>query len=176
MRTLVIDTRQQKGKHEAKHAEFGRMGITSVRSKLPAGDYAYAPKVAVDTKRDLYELNTCLTVEHERFARECDAVPGSILVILTENDQGVRCISDLESWVETDDALETRMVLSGGNVRKRLVGSTMAKACRTMHEHHGTYFAFCSPDEAAARIIEILEWGETVGDGGEADGAGPSCD
>jgi len=163
MRTLIIDTRQQKGKHKRKHEEFGRMGIESVRSKLPAGDYAYAPKVAVDTKRDLYELNACLTVEHERFARECDAVPGSILVILTENDQGVRSLADLERWVEPDEDAERRLTKSGGKVRKRLVGSTMAKACETMHEHHGTYFAFCRPDEAARKVIELLDWGEGLG-------------
>lgn len=168
MRTLVIDTRQQKGKHKAKHAEFERMGIESVRSKLPAGDYAWAPKVAVDTKRDLYELNACLTVEHKRFAAECDAMPGSILVILTENDEGITCMADLAAWIESDDALELRMKKSGGNVRKRLVGKTMARACETMHRDHGTYFAFCSPDEAAKRIIEILEWGEGDGDGDAA--------
>ena len=164
MRTLIIDTRQHKGKHKGKHDEFERMGIESVRSKLPAGDYAYAPKVAVDTKRDLYELNACLTVEHKRFARECDAVPGSILVILTENDQGVRSLADLERWVEPDEDVERRLLKSGGKVRRRLVGATMARACETMHEHHGTYFAFCRPDEAARRVIELLDWGEGLGE------------
>lgn len=162
-RTLIIDTRQQAGKHNRKHEDFGRMGIQSVRSKLPAGDYAYAPRVAVDTKRDLYELAACLTVQHERFARECDAVPGSILAVLTENNQGITCLADLAAWVEPDADFELRCEKSKGHTRKRLVGSTMAKACETMHADHGTYFAFCAPEDAARRVIEILEWGETLG-------------
>ena len=33
-RVLQIDTRQQAHKHDRKHADFERMGIPSVRSKL----------------------------------------------------------------------------------------------------------------------------------------------
>ena len=171
-RVLQIDTRQQAHKHDRKHADFERMGIPSVRSKLAAGDYAYAPRCAVDTKRDIYELAACLTTQHERFARECDAVPGSILVILTENDQGVASVADLAAWVEPDADFELRCEKSKGSVRRRLVGSTLAKACETMHADHGTYFAFCRPEEAAARIIEILEWGETIADSDGTVGAG----
>lgn len=167
MRTLIVDTRQQKGKHSRKEADFERMGVVSVRSKLPAGDYALAPRLAVDTKRDLYELNACLTVDHERFARECDRVPGSELVILTENREGVACLADLAAWVESDAAFEARIARSGGKVKRRLSGAAMAKACETMHRDHGTRFAFCRPEEAAARIIELLEWGEGIAGGGE---------
>lgn len=167
MRAIVEDTRQQAGKHGRKHADFERMGQAVVRSKLPAGDYAFAPRAAVDTKRDIYELAACLTTGHARFARECDAVPGSILVILTENDQGIRSLADLEAWVESDADLEERMRASGGAVKKRLVGATLAKACRTMHEHHGTYFGFCRPDESAEMIVKLLEWGE--GDAGDGE-------
>lgn len=175
-RVLQIDTRQQAHKHDRKHADFESMGITSVRSKLAAGDYAYAPRCAVDTKRDIYELAACLTTQHERFARECDAVPGSILVVLTENREGIASVADLAAWVESDEAFEIRLEKSKGKVKRRLVGSTLAKTCETMHRDHGTYFAFCRPDEAAARIIEILEWGETFGDGDGTVGAGPCGD
>ena len=172
MRTLIEDSRQQHGKHNQKHADFERMGIAPVRSKLAAGDYAYAPKCAVDTKRDLYELAACLTTQHERFARECDAIPGSVLVILTENREGISNVRDLAAWVESDEALASRIERSKGNVRKRLIGSTLAKACETMHKHHGTYFAFCRPEESAAKIIEILEWGEQLGNDNRTIGAG----
>lgn len=163
-RTLQIDTRQQVGKHDRKHDDFERAGIATIRSKLAVGDYAYAPRCSVDTKRDLYELAACITVQHERFARECDAVPGSILVVLTENDQGIARLADLAAWVESDADFEARCQKARGKVKKRLVGATLAKACETMHADHGTYFAFCRPDEAAARIIEILEWGEGIGE------------
>lgn len=167
-RIIVEDTRQQRhsgDKHSVKHAWWDANGNSIIRSKLAAGDYAYAPRCAVDSKRDLYELAACLTADHARFARECDAVPGSILVILTENDQGISSVADLAAWVEPDADFEARCARSGGKVKRRLVGSTLAKACETMHADHGTYFAFCRPEDAAARIIEILEWGEGIGDG-----------
>lgn len=165
MRAIHVDRRQQKGKHELKHDMLREMGATLVSHSLDVGDYAQAPRCSVDTKRDIYELAACITSQHERFAGECDRAKdqGTILVVLTENDQGISCVSELAAWVEPDSDFELRCEKSKGRVKKRLVGSTLAKACETMHEHHGTYFAFCSPGETAQKIIEILEWGENIG-------------
>lgn len=166
MRAVHVDRRQQKGKHDLKHEMLREAGVVLVSHSLDVGDYAQAPRCSVDTKRDLYELSTCVTVEHERFADECERAreQGTLLVILTENDQGVASMADLAAWVEPDADFELRCEKSKGRVKRRLVGKTLAKTCQTMHEHHGTYFAFCPPSETAAKIIEILEWGERVGD------------
>lgn len=165
MRAIHVDRRQQKGKHDLKHEMLREMGFQLVSHSLNVGDYAQAPRCAVDTKRDLYELATCITTQHARFADECERAKaqGTLLVILTENTEGVTNMADLAAWVESDSDFEIRCERSKGNVKKRLIGSTLAKTCETMHAHHGTYFAFCTPDETAERIIEILEWGESAG-------------
>ena len=167
MRAIHVDRRQQKGKHDLKHDMLREAGAVLVSHSLDVGDYAQAPRCSVDTKRDLYELAACITTEHKRFAGECERAreQGTTLVVLTENAEGISSVADLAAWVEGDDAFEKRLMKSGGKVKKRLVGSTLAKACETVHRDHGTYFAFCRPDEAAGRIIEILEWGEGLGEG-----------
>jgi len=165
MRAIHIDRRQQKGKHDLKHERLRETGLVLVSHSLDVGDYAQAPRCSVDTKRDIYELAACLTTQHKRFAGECERAQDqkTILVVLTENNQGIASVSDLSAWVETDADFEFRCEISKGQVKKRLIGSTLAKTCETMHKKYGTYFAFCTPDEAADRIIEILEWGESVG-------------
>ena len=165
MRAVHVDRRQQKGKHDLKHEMLREAGITLVSHSLDVGDYAQAPRCSVDTKRDIYELNACITTDHDRFAEECERAraQGTLLVILTENDQGIASMSDLAAWVEPDADFELRCEKSKGRVKKRLSGNTLAKACETMHADHGTYFAFCSPRDAASRIVEILEWGEANG-------------
>ena len=165
MRAIHVDRRQQKGKHDLKHEMLREMGATLVSHSLDVGDYAQAPRCSVDTKRDIYELAACITTQHARFADECDRATeqGTILVILTENDQGITSVADLSNWIEPDSDFELRCMKSKGKVKKRLLGSTLAKTCETMHTHHGTFFAFCSPEETAKKIIEILEWGEHVG-------------
>lgn len=172
MRAIQVDRRQKKGKHELKHSMLEDAGCTLVPHTLDVGDYAQAPKVSVDTKRDLYELNACLTTDHRRFAEECDRAraQGTMLVVLTENDQGVGCLADLAAWEEPYGAFRVRGMKSKGSVRMRIKGSTMAKACQTMHSDHGVWFSFCAPDEAARRIIEILERGEADGADGAAGG------
>ena len=42
------------------------------------------------------------------------------------------------------------------NAQRRIEGSRLAKACSTMQARYGARFEFCSPDEAARRIVEIL--------------------
>ena len=165
MRAIHVDKRQQKGKHDLKHNALREMGATLVSHSLDVGDYAQAPKCSVDTKRDIYELAACITTQHKRFADECERAKeqGTLLVILTENDQGIANLGDLSRWVEPDDAFEVRCIKSGGTVKKRLVGSTLAKACETMHVDYGVLFAFCRYDETAQRIYRILDWGENIG-------------
>lgn len=86
---IVIDTRQQAGKHEKKVAAFEEMNIRTVRSKLIVGDYARLDNqtVSVDTKKDIIEMagNIC-GKQHERFRAECERARdcGIRLVVLIE--------------------------------------------------------------------------------------------
>lgn len=145
------DTRQQAGKHDIKHDWFAAHGVELVRSKLPFGDYALVPSVAVDTKKDMEEIaaNIC-GKEHTRFINECKAAKaaGCTLVILVENTVGIRELSQVHTWVNP------RAIYSKNCVQ----GSRLQKAMETISERYGVRFLFCQPEESAERIIAIL-WG-----------------
>lgn len=149
--TIVEDSRQQAGKHNQKHADFDAAGVRLIRSKLPFGDYALPPKVAIDTKRSISEIagNMCGTTdEHQRFKRECVAArdAGTRLVILIENEDGVTDTVSLRRWINPRTPLAPNCVQ----------GDRLAKAMETMQSRYGVEFRFCKPDEAATIIMEIL--------------------
>ena len=91
---IIEDTGQKVHQHDIKNNDFVNMGISVIRNKLPFGDYALPPKVAVDTKKNMEEIagNICgARTEHTRFKNECikarDA--GCKLYFLIENDVGI---------------------------------------------------------------------------------------
>ena len=145
------DTRQQAGKHDLKHDWFAAHGVELVRSKLPFGDYALVPSVAVDTKKDMEEIaaNIC-GKEHTRFINECKAAKaaGCTLVILVENTVGIRELSQVHTWINP------RAIYSKNCVQ----GSRLQKAMETISTRYGVRFLFCQPEESAERILAIL-WG-----------------
>lgn len=153
---LVEDTRQQRGKHGLKAAHFESVGEDVVRCALPVGDYQRPAKVAVDTKKDIIELGVDLKSDHARFRRECERARrlGTQLVVLVENEDGVRCLADLEEWVESDESFDRR---NKGGRAVRYTGKSMAKACRTLNSAYGVRFGFCSPEEAGERVLAILD-------------------
>lgn len=154
--SLVEDTRQQRGKHDIKQSYFESIGENVVRCALPVGDYQRPAKVAVDTKKDIIELGVDVKADHARFKRECEKAKqlGTQLVILVENTEGVRSLSDLDSWVESDESFEKR---NKSGKAKRYKGRSIARACQTMHDYYGVMFGFCSPEESGERIIAILD-------------------
>ena len=153
---LVEDTRQQPGKHMLKSAYFESVGESVVRCALPVGDYQRPAKVAVDTKKDIIELATNLKQDHARFARECKkaAELETQLVILVENEDGVRSLEDLDAWTESDESFAKR---NKRGKAVRYTGHPIAKACQTMHDAYGVMFGFCTPEESGRRIVEILD-------------------
>lgn len=155
--TLQIDTRQQETKHSAKHGYFASLGIHCVRTKLYVGDYMFVGGVrAVDTKRDLQELAADIDQQHDRFRRELvnarDA--GIALTVLVENADGVRDLDGLAAWAEPAASFAKRK-----HAKRRISGLRLAKACMTMSDRYGVSWAFCSPEEAGAKVIEILTGG-----------------
>ena len=100
---IIEDTRQQNEKHEIKHAWFKDAGVQVIRCKLPFGDYALPPSIAVDTKKGLEEIanNICgSSSEHQRFKRECIAArdAGCHLYFLIENDIGITSVDQVHTW------------------------------------------------------------------------------
>lgn len=166
MTVIFEDTRQKPSQHELKRAHFESVGYTIERTKLYVGDYMLpGGLVSVDTKADIYELASNVRQEHERFRRECvkakDA--GYKLVVLVENDDGVSTLFDLADWIEPQTHYSARVRKSGGKVKRRFLGTSLYKACKTMNCKYGVEFEFCAPVQAGARVLEILEGGEHGG-------------
>ena len=146
---LIEDTRQKAGKHETKHLWFSKNGIEAIRCKLPFGDYAPVPSVAIDTKENMDEIasNICGS-EHKRFVNECKAAQaaGCHLIILVENNVGIRQLQDVHRWTNP------RVIYS----RNCVQGPRLQKAMETISERYGVTFLFCKPEESGKRITELL--------------------
>ena len=156
--TIIEDTRQQAGKHDEKHEGWAAAGVAVIRSKLAHGDYALPPVVSVDTKKDVYELAMDIDQCHERFRDELKGArdAGTQLVVLVENTDGVSSLQDLAGWSESRRHFRMRKSKSGNQKARRIEGERLAKACVTMEKRYGVRFEFCRPEEAAARVVQIL--------------------
>lgn len=166
---LYEDTRQQDGKHEAKHAWFAEHGIEVVRKKLDAGDYATdQSNILVDTKRGLAEVSMDVGRDHKRFAREMERArdAGYRLVILVEIGAPYRTTKDVMRW--TNDACKRcefyRRLLCDPNASGRcrkyrskpMRGMTMAKIIESMEREYDCRFEYVNPRYSARRICELL--------------------
>lgn len=147
--TIIEDTRQQAGKHNAENEYFSAHGIKVIRSKLPVGDYANIlnMSVVVDTKKDIQELAGDCIQQHDRFrtelitAQEC----GIRLIILTQDDS-VRSVDDLPRWYNWRRKKNPRAI----------TGKQLYKIVKTMSEKYGAEFAFCTKNEVGERIVQYL--------------------
>lgn len=145
---IIEDTRQKKGKHEIKHACFEQMGVQIIRNMLPFGDYAKPPTISIDTKENMLEIAQNIGSQHTRFKNECIAAKkaGCQLIILVENRDGIKNINDVHKWLNPDLIYRP----------KSITGERLEKAMKTMSERYGVRFEFCTPEEAAERIIDLL--------------------
>lgn len=164
--TIIEDTRQQAGKHDEKHEGWAAAGVAVIRSKLAHGDYALPPVVSVDTKKDVYELAKDIDQCHERFRDELKGArdAGTQLVVLVENTDGVSSLQDLAGWSESERHFRMRKSKSGNPRTRRIEGARLATTCATMERRYGVRFEFCRPEEAAARVVQILLRGCGRGD------------
>nr|DAR28328.1 MAG TPA: ATP-dependent RNA helicase [Caudoviricetes sp.] len=157
LRVIEEDTRQQAGKHEAKREWFAAHGFEVVRTKLYVGDYRFVGGVrCVDTKCSIAELAADIDQQHDRFRRELKNARGAgyELTVLVENEDGVRDLDGLAAWAEPAASFAKRK-----HAKRRISGLRLAKACMTMSDRYGVSWAFCSPEEAGAKVIEILTGG-----------------
>ena len=148
----MVDTRQQEGKHALKHAQLAER-YKLARTKLYVGDYMLVGgTVAIDTKRDIRELASCLRQGHERFRAELvrarDA--GIELWVLTETGE-VGDLAELAEWTEPSWSAKRH----GGTAP--LEGRQLARTAATMRERYGAHFAFCRPEAAGEAVAWILE-------------------
>lgn len=146
---FIEDSRQKVEKHELKHNYWKDNGDVILRCKLPFGDYALPPNLAIDTKENMLEIAQNLVNDHRRFKDECILARdyGCQLIILVENTDGITCVEDVKSWVNP------RRYYSP----KAPDGVRLYKTMSTMSERYGVKFMFCQPEEAGEIITRILE-------------------
>ena len=148
---LIEDTRQQAGKHTAKHKYWEEHGIQVFRSKLIVGDYTYVGSpIFVDTKASVEEIAGNIGgAQHTRFREECKKAKylGARLVILVENEYGYGSIDDVAAWANPNPNKTARSI----------DGARLSKAMDTMSKRYGVRFEFCTPEDAGRRVIELLE-------------------
>ena len=155
---IIEDSRQQIGKHNLKNEYFSKSDIKVIRSKLPFGDYALCPHIAVDTKKDIYELAMDIDQDHARFKAECVGARDHQckLIILVENEDNVIDLFSLSEWSESDGHFQMRKKKSGNARTRKIEGLRLARACKTMSERYDVTFMFCSPQASGRMILELL--------------------
>lgn len=131
-------------------------------------DFAGLYDVAVDSKRDILEIcgNVC-GKSHARFIDEVSWAKnnGVKLYILVENDyqkltkDGSICNKTIHSLDELPHWKNPRLFIRKGG--KQLYpnatrGITLFKALKTIEAKYSCEFVFCSSNEAASKIIELL--------------------
>lgn len=145
---IIEDSRQKANQHELKHSHFNEMGVQLIRCKLPFGDYANVPKISIDTKANMEEIAQNIGSDHKRFKNECIAArdAGCQLIILVENTEGITCVTEVNKWVNPNIVYRPNSI----------TGVRLQKTMQTMSERYGVRFEFCTPEESATRIMELL--------------------
>ena len=166
--TITEDTRNKDGQHDNIRAFCEGRGIILRRSKLDTGDYVLAPRIAVDTKQGMGEVYGNLIQDHERFRRECVRAQedGTVLVILIENDDGLRCLEDVERWDNPrvhkyyeEYAWALAAQKNGKDIKipaPPVDNNRLIKMMETMTERYGVRWMFCSRSETGEKVVEIL--------------------
>jgi len=178
---IYEDTRQQKGKHDIKHAWWASHGVPVVVRKLDFGDYMTdGSNISVDTKRCVDEIAQNINGKnHKRFKDEClrAATSGYRLVVLVENRDGIEDYAGLRGWMNTHCRMcgvraRVHCIPFDGQkcerhgTRKPIQGPRLATAMQTMNVRYGVDFMFCKPGESARIICELLgvEYDDVQGD------------
>lgn len=167
---ILVDSRQQEGKHDIKERWFAQHGIETRRTKLYVGDYTLPTdqSVCIDTKKDIQELVSDICgKQHERFRNECIRAQeaGIKLIVLVENIGGkvgrgeiynptITKLEDLHKWKNP------RLFIFFGNKQKyprATRGVTLMRSCMTMEQKYGVEFLFTTPEKSAEKIVELLK-------------------
>ena len=138
------------------------------KMELKKMDFLGTYDVSVDTKKDMQEIvgNICGKA-HPRFRDECILAQnnGIKLYVLVENTCGVKSVQEVFKWQNPRLHRYNRIAFmhSQGSwlsmplpKAKPTSGETLAKAMLTMQLKYGVEFVFCRPEDAGAKVIELL--------------------
>ena len=166
---LQIDSRQQANKHDLKDKYFEENGIKTLKSKLPFGDYAIIndTSVVIDTKKDMLELENCMTKDHIRFRNEIVNANnfGIGIVILIEEEIQYKNLDDVANRYKIPRwKSNSYQMMNGEKHLKHRKGQpmgtfnveTIVKAMRTMQQKYAVLFWFTTKEKCGEAIIDIL--------------------
>lgn len=171
--TIQVDTREKEKNRVRIEAGFKSEGVDYFEKKLDEGDYCDIenPKLVIDRKYDLIELCNNLSEnpakdgngkllrdshghlikELDRFTRELQRAKdkGIHVVILCEHGGGIKELEDVRNWVNPRIA-KYPMTISGERLYKKIVA---------LRHTYGFDIEFCTKQETAHKIIQILKEG-----------------
>lgn len=165
-KAIQIDTRQKMKQkhHQIKEKWFVDNGYEILKSKLAFGDYAFPSNmsVVVDTKQNCTELYNDLISDHKRFSAECQNAQkyGIQLYVLVENTEGFKEPRDIINWKNPQMFRYWRAKKKGSTQKPPASNVQLIKIMHTMSKKYGVEFLFCTTEEAASIIVELLTRGK----------------
>lgn len=150
---ILIDTRQQPGKHDLIEAYLDKRGIPYDRCKLYVGDYAIAncQRRVVDTKSGVLELMMDVQSDHhETFSRELQRAKDAGIDLLVLVEEALPP-GGLSAWVSPTN--RQGKPLSSANPE------TLRRALLTLTAKYGARFRFVDRKDAARVLVEYLTEG-----------------
>ena len=149
--TIICDTREHKEELYRILYQFDRIGVSHEIHKLDVGDYMIKgkPNVVIDRKKDLGELCSNVTQQHERFRRELIRAKAASIrfVILCEHGGSIHTIEDVKSWHNPRSKISPKAVR----------GEQLYHSLCTIRDRYGVDICFCDKRNTGRKIVEILE-------------------
>ena len=147
---IQIDTREHASERDRIEAQLDAVGVQHFRSKLYVGDYMSLdnPRKVIDRKKDLGELCSNVTQQHERFRAELVRAKenGIQVIILCEHGGNIRQLEDVFFW-ENPRRRHSPKATSGARLFRSLC---------TMRDRYGVQFAFCDKRQTGREIVRLL--------------------
>ena len=163
--TIQCDTREHKQEWERIKNQFDSLGVDYYRSKLWVGDYMNIdnPRVVIDRKKDLLELCTNVTQQHERFTKELIRAQekGIKLIILCEHGEDISQLADVYWWHNPrldvmDWAVKDGKPCKVQKYPQATNGEALYKSLCTIRNKYGIDIHFCAKHETGYVITQLL--------------------
>ena len=147
---VQCDSREKKSELKRIQNQFDHLGVHYFVSKLYVGDYMSLdnPRKVIDRKKDLGELCSNVTQQHERFGAELVRAKenGIQVIILCEHGGNIRQLEDVFFW-ENPRRRHSPKATSGAQLFRSLC---------TMRDRYGVQFAFCDKRQTGREIVRLL--------------------
>lgn len=165
---IIADTREHASQFKRVACQLDALNVKYFRSKLFVGDYQSLDnaRLVVDRKKDLQELASNVTHDHERFKAELIRAQeaGIKLIILCEHGPEIKKLADVEKWLNPRrDMMVFKYVDGKRKAFPRypyaITGTKLHRILCTIQERYGVDFVFCTKQETGAKIVELLGGG-----------------